>query len=54
MYHKHWIHFLKKIAGGEKLLQKCKIVILFLLKISRNVGNVLENILLKFKVYTLK
>ena len=27
MCHKHWLHFLKKIAGVEKLLQKCQIVI---------------------------
>ena len=39
----------KKIAGVEKLLLKCQILI-FLLKICRNIWNELENILLKFKL----
>ena len=30
MYHKHRLHFFKKIAGVEKVLSKCQNVIFFI------------------------
>ena len=39
----------KKIAGVEKMLLKCQIV-MFFIENFKNIRNVLENILLKFKL----